>query len=55
MEPREEDDRIEEDEPPTGYTLGEDRTMKDVLAVQAELLEAEGLQPAWKQQRDDAE
>jgi hypothetical protein len=30
-----------------GYTLGKDHQMKDVLAVEAELLRSEGLDPAW--------
>jgi len=30
-----------------GYTLGKDHRMKDVLAVQAELLQSEGVDPAW--------
>ena len=30
-----------------GYTLGKDHRMKDVLAVEAELLRSEGLDPAW--------
>jgi hypothetical protein len=33
--------------PPAGYVLGEDRDMKDVLAVEAELLKSEGIDPAW--------
>ncbi len=49
MDPREEDDRVEPRDRPVGYTLGEERTMRDVLEVQAKLLESEGLRPAWKQ------
>jgi hypothetical protein len=30
-----------------GYTLGKDHRMKDVLAVEAELLRSEGVDPAW--------
>lgn len=30
-----------------GYSLGKDHRMKDVLAVEAELLRSEGLDPAW--------
>ena len=30
-----------------GYSLGKDHQMKDVLAVEAELLRSEGLDPAW--------
>lgn len=55
MEPRDENNPLEERDLPTGYTLGEGRTMQDVLDVQAELLESEGLEPAWKQGRGDAE
>ena len=53
MEPDEEDDRIEGRESPAGYTLGESRTMKDVLEAHAELLESEGLRPAWKKETGD--
>lgn len=33
--------------PPVGYTLGEDRRVQDVFAVEAELLRSEGIDPAW--------
>ncbi len=33
--------------PPVGYTLGEDQQVQDVLAVEAELLRSEGIDPAW--------
>jgi hypothetical protein len=29
------------------YTLGEDQTAQDVLAMQAELLRSEGIDPPW--------
>lgn len=32
---------------PVGYMLGEGRRAEDVLAVQAELLRSEGIDPAW--------
>jgi hypothetical protein len=32
---------------PIGYVLGEDQQAEDVLAVQAELLRSEGIDPAW--------
>jgi hypothetical protein len=32
---------------PTGYVLGEDQRVEDVLAVEAELLRSEGIDPAW--------
>ena len=37
-------DRIEA---PSGYVLGENQTVKDVLRVEAELLRSEGIDPAW--------
>jgi hypothetical protein len=33
--------------PPVGYMLGEDQQVQDVLAVEAELLRSEGIDPAW--------
>jgi hypothetical protein len=32
--------------PPVGYTLGKDQQVQDVLAVEAELLRSEGIDPA---------
>jgi len=32
---------------PKGYVLGENQTVEDVLAVEAELLRSEGIDPAW--------
>jgi len=32
---------------PVGYTLGENQRVQDVLAVEAELLRSEGIDPAW--------
>jgi len=47
LQAHEESDRLERLAPPVGYTLGEGRRAKDVLAVQAELLRSEGIDPAW--------
>jgi hypothetical protein len=33
--------------PDRGYTLGEGQRMEDVLAVEADLLRSEGIDPAW--------
>lgn len=33
--------------PPVGYMLGEDQQVQDVLAMEAELLRSEGIDPAW--------
>jgi hypothetical protein len=30
-----------------GYVLGEDQRVEDILAVDAELLRSEGIDPAW--------
>lgn len=30
-----------------GYSLGKDHRMKDVLAIEAELLSSEGIDPTW--------
>lgn len=35
------------DDGPRGYLLGERQRVEDVLAVEAELLDSEGLDPAW--------
>jgi hypothetical protein len=32
---------------PTGYRLPPGQTMKDVLAISAELLRSEGIDPTW--------
>ncbi len=40
---------------PTGYRLGEGRTMKDVLDTEAELLESEGLEPEWVNEGEGSE
>ena len=39
-----EDDRLERIAPPVGYSLGKERRMSDVLAMEAELLKSEGLE-----------
>lgn len=33
--------------PPKGYVLGKDQTIEDVLAIEAELLRSEGIDPKW--------
>jgi hypothetical protein len=33
--------------PPKGYVLSEQQRMQDVLAVEAELLRSEGVDPRW--------
>jgi hypothetical protein len=42
--------------PPVGYMLGADQRAEDILAMQAELLRSEGIDPAWpgfdKKRRD---
>lgn len=43
-EARDRMDPIGED---SGYLLGEDQRMEDVLAIEAELLLSEGLDPSW--------
>jgi hypothetical protein len=42
-----ENDPMERLSPPLGYTLGEDQRVQDVLAVEAELLRSEGIDPTW--------
>lgn len=32
---------------PGGYVLGEDQQVEDILAVEADLLRSEGIDPAW--------
>lgn len=39
--------RLERLSPPDGYRLGENRRPEDVLALQAELLRSEGIDPTW--------
>jgi len=46
LRPHEESDRLER-LTPGGYVLGEGRRAEDVLAVQAELLRSEGIDPMW--------
>lgn len=38
---------MDEVKPPKGYVLGNDQTIEDVLAVEAELLRSEGIDPRW--------
>ncbi len=49
IQPPKESDRVERLTPPVpvGYMLGKGRRAEDVLAVQAELLRSEGIDPAW--------
>ena len=47
LQPHEESDRLERLAPSVGYVLGKDRRAEDVLAVQADLLRSEGIDPAW--------
>jgi hypothetical protein len=41
--------------PPVGYMLGEHQCVQDVLAVEAELLRSEGIDPAWPGLEDPTE
>lgn len=47
LQPREEGDRVERLSPPVGYMLGKDQQVQDILAMEAELLRSEGIDPAW--------
>lgn|GEM_PF-6405581 len=47
IQPPKESDRLERLSPPVGYMLGQDQRVEDVLAVEAELLRSEGIDPAW--------
>jgi hypothetical protein len=47
IQPRKEGNGMERLASPVGYMLGEGRRAEDVLAVQAELLRSEGIDPAW--------
>jgi hypothetical protein len=47
LQPSDESDRMERLSPPVGYTLGQNQRAQDVLAVEAELLRSEGIDPAW--------
>jgi hypothetical protein len=33
--------------PPSGYVLGRDQKIEDILEVEAELLRSEGIDPGW--------
>lgn len=46
LRPGEESDGMER-LTPIGYVLGEGRRAEDVLAVQADLLRSEGIDPTW--------
>lgn len=47
IQPHDESGRVGRIEIPKGYVLGENQTVEDVLAVEAELLRSEGIDPAW--------
>jgi hypothetical protein len=47
LPPAGEGDGVARVDPPTGYVLGKDQRVEDVLAVQAELLRSEGIDPTW--------
>jgi hypothetical protein len=47
LQPPEESDRLGRLRPPDGYLLGKGRRPEDVLALQAELLRSEGINPVW--------
>lgn len=44
---RDKNDRLGRVDPPRGYALGKNRSMKDVLELESELLASEGIDPAW--------
>jgi hypothetical protein len=47
LQPPDESDRLERLGLPDGYRLGKDRRPEDILALQAELLGSEGIDPTW--------
>jgi hypothetical protein len=47
LPPTDESNGMDQLDVPTGYMLGEDQRVEDVLAVEAELLLSEGIDPAW--------
>ena len=47
LQPPDKSDGLEQLGPPDGYRLGKDRRPEDVLALQAELLRSEGIDPTW--------
>lgn len=47
LPPTDQSDGMDRVDVPTGYMLGEDQRVEDVLAVEAELLRSEGIDPAW--------
>ena len=47
LQPADESDRLGQLGLPDGYRLGENRRPEDVLALQAELLRSEGIDPTW--------
>jgi hypothetical protein len=55
LQPRGEGERLEGLSDPVGYMLGKDQQVKDVFAVEAELLRSEGIDPEWPRfnQADD--
>lgn len=38
---------------PKGYVLGPDRSLQDILDVEADLLRSEGIDPVWPGFADD--
>ena len=52
---------MERVEPPKGYVLTNKQTVKEILAVEADLLRSEGIDPQWpgfpeaQQESDDPE
>lgn len=45
--------RVEPLAEPTGYVLPKGQHMRDVLAIQADLLRSEGIDPSWPGFDDD--
>ncbi len=43
---------MERVEPPKGYVLADKESAEEILAVEAELLRSEGIDPAWPGFRD---
>jgi hypothetical protein len=47
LRPPDEGDRVERLKATDGYVLGENQRVEDILAVDAELLRSEGIDPVW--------
>jgi hypothetical protein len=54
LQPPDQSDRLERLSPSDGYRLGKDRRPEDILALQAELLRSEGIDPTWPGLNPDA-